>query len=148
MAKKSRGKRKPKPRIPETYAEVPGCHNCKHCFVFYEYEDGNQYYCKKNAPRRPRCGSVAMGECPRIKFTDAGERALRKLKDKWHDWSQDREVMPWGCCDKHELDPNKPHPPANPGVVVIRSFVTNESTTLTFSVEGGWDVAGFKKGKS
>lgn len=141
--------RKKKPRIPKSYAEVPGCHNCKHCFIWYEYDEAPEYYCTKNAPKRPKCGSVAMSECPKVTLTKSGMRAFTKMKDKWQEWSRDREIRPWGCCEKYVLDPHRPAGTAPIlGVTVIQSVVTSDTTTITYSTGNGWGVTRLKKGKA
>ena len=87
-------------RMPDTYEERDGCHNCLKAFVVKEYDEPNYYYCTEDAPERPPCGSVRMKECPQ--FFDISEEEERILINAWDEWSESREVMAWGFCRRWE----------------------------------------------
>ena len=78
------------------YHEQDGCHNCALVFVRRDYDDESTYYCAKDAPPRPPCGSVLMGEW-------VGMRCPKDERDRqsatWDSWSAGREVQPWGRCE-------------------------------------------------
>lgn len=76
----------------EEYRLQFGCWNCKYVFVFEEYEQGDILYCTYGAPKRPLCGSVALGENP-FDFGDPIE-----IHKRWQEWSEGREVEPYGIC--------------------------------------------------
>lgn len=83
----------PEASVPATYREIRGCHNCSQCFQRTEYDEGRAYFCTLNAPPRPPCMSVSMGETPdNFGDYDAEYRA-------WDAWSEPREVAAWGYCD-------------------------------------------------
>jgi hypothetical protein len=100
----------------KNYQKQNGCHNCQHCFIFREYEEGSSFYCTFNAPPRPLCGSVAMGESffkdslnmETLTEEDAEKEWQRrdaefdKRLDEWTAWSKDRHVESFGICDNHE----------------------------------------------
>lgn len=78
-----------------TYRVQSGCHNCAHVFRMVEYDEGDSYYCTLGAPPRPKCGSIAMGEC----VMPIGGKAYMAENRAWDDWSDNREVDPSGTCD-------------------------------------------------
>ena len=80
---------------PHPYIDQNGCHNCNLCFVMEEYDSGNTYYCLHDAPPRPICGSILMGE-----GFDFGD----DLDDyeKWEEWEKGKKVNSWGICGKWE----------------------------------------------
>lgn len=87
---------------PKSYKEQDGCHNCELCFVLCSSLCGESYFCTKDAPKRPPCGSVAMGEGfytgPDGKFSSKiGKERMRE----WERWEKGREVVPWGKCDNY-----------------------------------------------
>ena len=96
------------------YRIQDGCHTCGHVFVKGEYDDPNTYYCGLGAPKRPFCGSVAMGEdftklCPGGHHHGVPGVDRDTERDPWHvayeaweAWSKDREVDASGICDHHE----------------------------------------------
>lgn len=100
----------------KNYRIQSGCQNCKHCFVFREYEEGSSFYCTFDAPTRPLCGSVAMGESffnDEKDVTTLTEEELQKelerrdmqfdkRLDEWDIWSKDRSVESFGICDNYE----------------------------------------------
>ena len=77
------------------YREHDGCRNCQYVFVKHDFDGVGPYCCTLNAPPRPPCLSVAMGECDR---SDGGI-------DKWFTWQEGREVKPFGICDMWEKHP-------------------------------------------
>jgi len=77
------------------------------------WDSPDTYYCHIDGSERPPCGSVFMKE--EFWDLDLDENATEaeievlvkeadKISDKMHDdwdaWEKDREVMPWGICDK------------------------------------------------
>ncbi len=81
------------------YREQNGCHNCRHVFLRYEYDDTDEYYCTLNAPERPMCNSVNMNE-----WAGTVERSMTlathdRIEKAWRAWKKDREVKAWGICD-------------------------------------------------
>jgi len=80
------------------YREVCGCHNCEHVFRLDRYDEGSRYFCTFGAKPRPRCGSVGMKDerYTREDHKEGGEY------DKWEEWSEDKEVQPWGTCEKFQ----------------------------------------------
>ena len=80
----------------KNYRQQNGCRNCKHVFVWSEYDDASVYYCTFGAPKRPPCLSYLMGEIPYKVFDyEASERASRE----WREWSNGRMVSREGVCD-------------------------------------------------
>jgi len=77
------------------YIEQTGCHNCKNCFVFREWDSILEYYCNINNDR-PKCGSVGMNEKFDFKNTKFDEW------DIWSEWSKNNKVEPWGICNNFE----------------------------------------------
>jgi hypothetical protein len=102
--KRAKAKLRKKPRRPDSYVSLPGCHSCKHCFRRYEYEEPDEYYCTTGASRRPRCGSVAMKESGTLRLTDGALKKSRELLAKWARWAEGRDVKPWGYCQKYVPD--------------------------------------------
>ena len=82
----------------KNYRCQDGCYNCKHVFVFKEYDQGYEYYCTYNAPERPLCMSVAMDECPNL---DSSKK-FEKLCRAWDKWSEGRRVNSVGICSYYE----------------------------------------------
>lgn len=73
-----------------SYRVQIGCVNCRHVFVREEYDHGDELYCTLNAPPRPLCMSVYMGESG---CSDG------QGQEKWEEWSRLRNVLPHGICD-------------------------------------------------
>jgi hypothetical protein len=92
--------------IPTTYREQGGCHNCRHCFIMFEYDCGPSYFCTLGGVHRPPCGSVAMGEfdMPATYGDDyeAWESATNARYEAWSQWAIHREVAAFGICDNWE----------------------------------------------
>ena len=83
------------------YREQNGCHNCKHVFIYEEYEEEDTYYCCFNAPPRPLCMSVHMGETTssmRQEFRQEFSEANRA----WEEWAKNRRVEAWGICEYYD----------------------------------------------
>lgn len=87
---------------PASYRCQNGCHDCHWCVKICDYDDAPTRYCRRGAPRRPLCGSVAMNESffyrrlPRSPKREAIE--YRRMED-WRAWSEGREVESYGMCD-------------------------------------------------
>lgn len=89
------------------YKNQDGCHNCNYLFEFVEYDCDDYCYCTYDAPPRPKCGSVAMGE------SFSGVRSMghsriagyKRAFDAWKKWSRNRGVESFGICDKWEKVP-------------------------------------------
>lgn len=102
------------------YRVQPGCHNCRHAFVKYEYDDSNEYFCTLGAPERPICGSVAMDENfsskrPYGDITGVPDNDRCTDMDpfsiamgEWEKWSGTRLVFHSGVCDSYEAAPPAP----------------------------------------
>ena len=77
------------------YIQQDGCHNCDYVFEKYDYENSSEYYCTFNAPERPPCMSVAMGEYEHgwgsSYFND------------WDNWREKRRVHAWGICGRFKM---------------------------------------------
>ena len=96
------------PGRPSSYREHNGCWNCERAFEMYSYDGGVEYYCRKGAPKRPLCGSGAMGESF---VTGARWNRHDQLYDAWEEWRAGREVEPWGRCLCHKTKgQNSKHP--------------------------------------
>lgn len=98
--------------LPESYRAQSGCHNCRHAFVRTEYDQGAEFFCTLNAPPRPQCRSVEMGEYESSRnFREDYESQFQdsiRLNQLWDEWSIPREVRHFGICDQHtpaESDP-------------------------------------------
>ena len=70
-----------------------GCHNCRHVFVYYEYDEHDRYYCAFDGINRPPSPSVAMEEVDEI-TTD--------VFDKFDQWAKGRNVDRECICDNWE----------------------------------------------
>jgi len=77
------------------YREQHGCHDCKHVFKMYDWDECTTYYCTYGAPPRPPCGSVAMDETWDCEGFEEG-------LENWLKWAEPRQVKAWGICDKYE----------------------------------------------
>ena len=87
------------PNIPTSYKIQDGCHNCSHCFIRSEYDDGSTYYCTFHDPNRPKCGSVAMNEnWSHINKITGKSEFDPETMDKWYIWENNKEVFPSGIC--------------------------------------------------
>jgi len=95
----------------QSYRELHSCVNCKHVFCKSEHDEGDVLFCTKDAPERPKCGSVYMRE----HFWGSDEEVLNKtveeidemnsqFRSEWEEWSEGREVLFNGICDEWEGD--------------------------------------------
>ncbi len=88
-----------KSKLESDYTVQFGCHNCANVFRFMEYDCGDEWYCTLNAPKRPRCMSVAMGEIPKTyKRNEPGY-------DRWERWREGRKVEAYGICGAWRATP-------------------------------------------
>ena len=83
-----------KPRERSDYCRAKCCANCKHVFVYHEYDSGPSYYCTLEAEKRPLCGSVLMKE----------EHEPGYDYGAWIKWEMENEVRCGGVCSSYELD--------------------------------------------
>jgi len=72
------------------------CANCKHVFVFEEYDDGPSYYCTRGAGKRPLCGSILMKE---YKNGFVSRKNAIYDFDKWAEWSLKNQTRASNICD-------------------------------------------------
>lgn len=136
---------------PDSYALLPGCHSCKHCFIRHEYEEQDEYYCTFKAPKRPKSGSVAMKEAGTLSISAGGIRRGAKLVAKWRAWSAGRDVRPWGYCAEHH--PSEKDDTENLSLAVttlrlpfkVQSETLASSRTMTFFIDMSQSVRS-KKG--
>ena len=77
---------------------VDTCATCIHCFVKSEYDDFNEYYCHYDKSKRPKCGSVGMGET----WDYDNDNAWRRLASNWNNWKSNHEVSELKVCVLHE----------------------------------------------
>jgi len=87
--------------LPKSYRVQDGCHNCKYVFCYQELEYNDEFYCKFDAPNRPKSGG--LGDDYVLKNEHDDEECMRHLND-WGDWSDGREVDFGGICDEHEKE--------------------------------------------
>lgn len=87
-----------------SYNEIRSCGNCKFVFIKSDYDEERTYFCTKNAPTRPPCMSMAMGENPLYPTQEVvdGEE-LMKHYAIWEQWGDPRQVELNGKC-KHYKD--------------------------------------------
>ncbi len=78
------------------YREQHGCHDCVEVFMKHEYDEGSEYFCGFNAPKRPPCMSVEMDECPGL--SSEANSVMHNADRAWTKWSKDREVRREGTC--------------------------------------------------
>ena len=84
------------------YRKQNGCVNCKHVFVYYEYEEQDEHYCTLNAPPRPFCNSVAMNEWAGNIERSTTLATHDRIERAWRAWKKGREVDAVGICDMWE----------------------------------------------
>ena len=88
----------------EKYKEQNGCHNCENVFEKKEYEEGSELFCTCDAPKRPKCGSVFMGEIHGVnKQGRHNSDIFDKDCDKWDEWCEGRKVKSHGICKKWKV---------------------------------------------
>ena len=84
-------------KIPKTYIEQHGCHDCYFCFCVSDFDDSPRRFCRRKAPKRPSCGSVSMNEPFFSKGPDRREIGSKRI-DAWYKWAENREVKARGIC--------------------------------------------------
>ena len=87
----------PKEMKPSDYHEQDGCYNCNHVFRELNYECGPTLFCHWDNSERPPCTNPKMKEVLGILMMDE----LYSIYDAWWDWSEPREVVAWGKCNKY-----------------------------------------------
>lgn len=84
----------------DTYRVQDSCANCAHVFVREEYEGNDELFCTFNAPPRPPCMSIFMGECdPLFKPW----KSIDENQEKWDAWKAGRQVATQGICGEWQL---------------------------------------------
>lgn len=91
---------KPQP----TYREQPGCHSCRHRFLYYEWDEDDEYFCTLNASPRPKCDSTAMGPEERWGAINPHPENPTYVVTAWEAWRKAHAVQPWGICDGWEVE--------------------------------------------
>ncbi len=81
------------------YEVQDGCWNCRYVFVRTEYDESDEYYCARGREKRPKCGSMKMGE----QFSSVENKDARGSAREWDRWSSGRSVAPAGKCDRWKL---------------------------------------------
>lgn len=71
-----------------------GCWNCRHRFLYYEYDEHDRYYCTKDAPARPPCMSAQMSDYSIGDYMDG--------LIAWDAWADGRLVHIQGICDNYK----------------------------------------------
>jgi len=87
-------------RLPEGFRLQAGCHNCRHCAMTWDHDEGRTFWCAFDAPPRPPCGSVAMGE--RLSFLLSDKEVRRQRHMDWEEWSEGRQTSSHGICPQWE----------------------------------------------
>lgn len=89
------------------YRVQHGCRDCAHVFKAYEYDCDTEFYCTLNAPKRPKCMSVAMdGEM----VHPIGGPEYSAAHEAWDAWSEGRKVTEAGICDSWQAQPAAEEP--------------------------------------
>ena len=86
---------------PQTYVFQDGCQTCRHVFVYTDYDEGPFFYCTFDAPPRPPCMSVGMGE-DIWDGTPYSDERYEETYGVWYKWAEEREVNPGAICDSFE----------------------------------------------
>jgi len=89
-----------------SYRLQSGCWNCKNLFLYQEFDEEPIYYCNLDSHPRPECGSQLMRETFIKKSIDVRESTVMLLR--WKEWSNGRQVSPYGKCDLWEICIKKP----------------------------------------
>lgn len=80
---------------PVSYKDnTDSCANCTYSVCITEQDMGPSYFCSFGAPPIPK-----KADFPEIPFKSAHEE-LEFLYDLWEVWCKNRDVKPWGICDK------------------------------------------------
>jgi len=90
----------------KSYIIQDGCHNCKFVFREDEYDDGALLFCHQDKSKRPKCGSVYMGEVFSERHDEDGQhishdehmKVFSENSKKWQEWSRYRVVQDSGKC--------------------------------------------------
>jgi len=101
---------------PKSYREQKCCGNCMFVFILNDYDSGSQFFCHIDKSKRPKCGSVLMGETwKRVPLRSESDnlegedfKRYMRLEAKsfdrydrlWEKWIKGREVKEFGICDK------------------------------------------------
>ena len=75
------------------------CCNCKHVFVYQEYDSGESFYCTLGALERPPCNSVLMGEAGIGPNGSLDREKHSRDSYAWVKWSMENEVKAGDACD-------------------------------------------------
>lgn len=89
-----------------SHREQNACQNCKHSFIYDDYDEHLKYYC--NIVRsRPKCGSLHLKES--FEWVKNSELAEQE-SDNWETWAEDHQVKPSDICELHErkMEKNRP----------------------------------------
>jgi len=78
---------------PKSYKVQDGCKYCKFAFTQTEHEESPNYFCHIDGSKRPKCGSILMGES----FLN-GKPSFDIQWNIWITWSDPREVDECGTC--------------------------------------------------
>lgn len=87
-------------KVPSSYRNCSGCHNCSKVFKMFEYDDDDTYFCTNGSEKRPLSGSVFMKE----EFDMFDNDKYTKQNELWNDWSEGRQVASYGICDEWTKD--------------------------------------------
>lgn len=79
---------------PESYRDevLKCCRNCKHSFIFRDWDIDTEVLCHFDKSERPKCGSAILQE--HIDY-DIGE---------FDKWKEGREVWEYGVCSEWEAE--------------------------------------------
>lgn len=89
---------------PKSYHRRHGCHDCRYVVVTGDHDEEDSLWCSFDAPPRPRCGSVSMGEqhgqdVPASRWEEHLKAAAHE-RVKWLRWCSGRDVDESGRCDE------------------------------------------------
>jgi hypothetical protein len=92
---------KPKDRHPG-FKRAACCCNCKHAFVYSEYDCGESFYCTLGAEPRPPCGSVELGEVAHLPNGHLDHKQNIIQGRLWTPWEAENHVKPGESCGRFE----------------------------------------------
>lgn len=118
-----------KSELDPSYVEQDGCWNCQHVFCKYEYDGDTVFFCTKNAPPRPLCGSVCMNERHFHSKVRSEEESIR-LHDLWEAWSLPRQCREYGVCQYWE----RKQEPQRPSAEAVEKLI-DEDAKQSYSTE-------------
>ena len=82
-------------KVGPSYLEQDGCHNCKHCYHWDDWEEAPAELCALQGPAPPHPnGSNYMDE----PFDCSTQETLDRDREAWEVWEEGRSVEPWGKC--------------------------------------------------